>query len=234
MQGVHSFRALKNIDTYKALCHLLDWSLRQQLDSELPTHYELCRRVAKSPSVMTVITHLYWRFVCRRCLGNRQHLALQKGRVPFVLELLSPAQRPLQITRDLANFWQGAYRDVQKEIGDNSAVAPKLFGEKRMAGNDANPIGRKATAVVVFQDEDDYDNYDDDDYYDDEEPMPSRKVKRKTRQSKMRWLLWLLVKIFIIGAVLLALYGFYLSTKKFVAVLMAKCGNYRLLFMGVW
>jgi len=33
-----------------------------------------------------------------------------------VLELLSPAHRPLQITRDLAAFWSGAYREVQKEM----------------------------------------------------------------------------------------------------------------------
>jgi ATP-dependent helicase HrpB len=36
--------------------------------------------------------------------------------VNVVLELLSPAQRPLQITADLAAFWQGSYREVQKEM----------------------------------------------------------------------------------------------------------------------
>ncbi len=41
---------------------------------------------------------------------------IAEGRVPPVLELLSPAQRPLQITRDLSAFWQGAYREVQKEM----------------------------------------------------------------------------------------------------------------------
>ena len=42
----------------------------------------------------------------------------RRGRVPLVLELLSPAQRPLQITRDLSAFWQGSYREVQKEMKD--------------------------------------------------------------------------------------------------------------------
>ena len=38
------------------------------------------------------------------------------GRVPLVVELLSPAQRPLQITADLAAFWAGSYEQVKKEM----------------------------------------------------------------------------------------------------------------------
>ena len=38
------------------------------------------------------------------------------GRVPLTLHLLSPAQRPLQVTRDLAGFWRTSYFDVQREM----------------------------------------------------------------------------------------------------------------------
>jgi ATP-dependent helicase HrpB len=38
------------------------------------------------------------------------------GRVPVVLHLLSPAQRPVQVTRDLAGFWRSSYFDVRKEL----------------------------------------------------------------------------------------------------------------------
>ncbi len=38
------------------------------------------------------------------------------GRVPITFQLLSPAQRPVQVTRDLASFWRGAYRDVRKDL----------------------------------------------------------------------------------------------------------------------
>jgi ATP-dependent helicase HrpB len=38
------------------------------------------------------------------------------GRVPLLLHLLSPAHRPVQITRDLAAFWSGAYHEVKKEL----------------------------------------------------------------------------------------------------------------------
>lgn len=48
--------------------------------------------------------------------GEATNPTIAQGRVPLVLELLSPAQRPLQITRDLSDFWKGAYREVQKEM----------------------------------------------------------------------------------------------------------------------
>ncbi len=48
--------------------------------------------------------------------GEQASPLLAEGRVALVLELLSPAMRPLQITRDLAAFWNGAYREVQKEM----------------------------------------------------------------------------------------------------------------------
>jgi len=38
------------------------------------------------------------------------------GRVPVTLRLLSPAQRPVQVTRDLASFWRGAYLEVRKDL----------------------------------------------------------------------------------------------------------------------
>ncbi|HIE6335495.1 TPA: ATP-dependent helicase C-terminal domain-containing protein, partial [Shigella flexneri 3b] len=48
--------------------------------------------------------------------GEATNPTIAQGRVPLVLKLLSPAQRPLQITRDLGAFWKGAYREVQKEM----------------------------------------------------------------------------------------------------------------------
>jgi ATP-dependent helicase HrpB len=41
---------------------------------------------------------------------------LGSGRVPVVFKLLSPAQHPVQVTRDLGSFWRGAYRDVRKDL----------------------------------------------------------------------------------------------------------------------
>jgi ATP-dependent helicase HrpB len=41
---------------------------------------------------------------------------IARGRVPLTLHLLSPAQRPVQVTRDLANFWRSTYFEVRKDL----------------------------------------------------------------------------------------------------------------------
>lgn len=115
MNGVHSLRALKNIDLARAIHGWIGWSQRQRLDSALPTHYTVptgsqiaLRYDEDNPPVLAVRM--------QEMFGEAQTPAIAEGRVPLVLELLSPAQRPLQVTRDLTAFWQGAYREVQKEM----------------------------------------------------------------------------------------------------------------------
>jgi ATP-dependent helicase HrpB len=48
--------------------------------------------------------------------GLKQHPSIADGRVPLTLELLSPAHRPIQLTRDLPGFWQGSWRDVRSDM----------------------------------------------------------------------------------------------------------------------
>jgi len=48
--------------------------------------------------------------------GLARHPAIAAGRVPLVIELLSPAQRPVQITRDLPGFWRGSYAAVRADM----------------------------------------------------------------------------------------------------------------------
>ncbi|WP_039030327.1 ATP-dependent helicase HrpB [Leclercia adecarboxylata] len=115
MSGVHSLRALKALDVKAALQNLTDWSLRQRLDTELPGHYTVptgsriaIRYHEDNPPALAVRM--------QEMFGEATTPAIAQGRVPLVLELLSPAQRPLQITRDLGAFWAGSYREVQKEM----------------------------------------------------------------------------------------------------------------------
>jgi len=115
MSGVHSLKALKALNIREAIQGLLPWSLRQRLDSELPTHYTVptgsrigLRYDADNPPVLSVRM--------QEMFGEAVTPTIAQGRVALVLELLSPAQRPLQITRDLSAFWAGAYREVQKEM----------------------------------------------------------------------------------------------------------------------
>ncbi|MTD40975.1 ATP-dependent helicase HrpB [Erwinia sp. CPCC 100877] len=115
MGGVKSLQTLKHLDLCQGLYSLLDWSLRQRLDSELPTHYTVptgsriaIRYDTDNPPALAVRM--------QEMFGEAKTPMIAEGRVALVLELLSPAHRPLQITRDLAAFWQGAYREVQKEM----------------------------------------------------------------------------------------------------------------------
>ena len=48
--------------------------------------------------------------------GLDRHPAIAGGRVPLVMELLSPAHRPVQVTRDLPGFWRGSYAAVKAEM----------------------------------------------------------------------------------------------------------------------
>ncbi len=115
MSGIHSLRGLKSLDIHQALLDWLPWSLRQRLVSSLPTHYTVptgsriaIRYHEDNPPALAVRM--------QEMFGEASTPTIAEGRIALVLELLSPAQRPLQITRDLSAFWQGAYREVQKEM----------------------------------------------------------------------------------------------------------------------
>lgn len=98
-----------------ALHALLPWNLRRQLDREAPTHFEAPSgsRVPidyageDGPKLAIRVQELF---------GLDQHPTIAGGRVPLVIELLSPAQRPVQVTRDLPTFWRGSYAAVRTEM----------------------------------------------------------------------------------------------------------------------
>ncbi|MDC9582035.1 ATP-dependent helicase HrpB [Xenorhabdus sp. PR6a] len=112
---VEDLKGLRQIELSSCLEGLLDWQQRQILDNELPTNYTVptgsritIRYFSDKPPVLSVrMQEMY---------GAQQNPVLAKGRIPIVIELLSPAHRPLQITQDLAAFWRGTYREVQKEM----------------------------------------------------------------------------------------------------------------------
>ncbi|WP_312243011.1 ATP-dependent helicase C-terminal domain-containing protein, partial [Pantoea sp.] len=115
MTAVRDLKGLQGVNLLSALLHLLTWAQRQRLDSALPTHYSVptgsrlpIRYDAEKPPALAVRI--------QEMFGEASNPAVAEGRVPLVLELLSPAQRPLQITRDLAAFWRGAWPQVQKEM----------------------------------------------------------------------------------------------------------------------
>jgi ATP-dependent helicase HrpB len=94
---------------------LLPWHLRRRLDEEAPTHFTAPSGSAvpidyaaeEDPKLAIRVQELF---------GLDRHPRIAGGRVPLVLELLSPAQRPVQVTRDLPGFWRGSYAAVKTEM----------------------------------------------------------------------------------------------------------------------
>jgi ATP-dependent helicase HrpB len=102
-------------DLAAALDTMLPWDLRRRLEAEAPTHYEaptgnrhaIDYEGAGAPALHIRVQELY---------GLKQHPSIAGGRLPLTLNLLSPAHRPIQITRDLPGFWAGSWSAVKAEM----------------------------------------------------------------------------------------------------------------------
>jgi len=94
---------------------LLPWNLRRRLEAEAPTHFAapsgssvpIDYEAEEGPKLAIRVQELF---------GLDRHPAIAGGRVPLVVELLSPAHRPVQVTRDLPGFWRGSYAAVKAEM----------------------------------------------------------------------------------------------------------------------
>ena len=99
----------------QAMRALLPWDLARRLDAEAPTHFEAPtgNRIAidweaeEGPVLAIRVQELF---------GLKVHPAVAGGRLPLVLHLLSPAHRPIQITRDLPGFWAGSWAGVKSDM----------------------------------------------------------------------------------------------------------------------
>jgi ATP-dependent RNA helicase HrpB len=102
-------------DLPDALMTLLPWELRARLEREAPTHFEaptgtmlaIDYEAEQGPTIAVRLQELF---------GLNAHPSIAKGTVPLVLELLSPAHRPVQVTRDLPGFWRGSYAAVRSDL----------------------------------------------------------------------------------------------------------------------
>ena len=102
-------------DLASAVTELVPWNLRRRLDAEAPTHFSapsgsrvpIDYEAEEGPKLSIRVQELF---------GLDAHPAIAGGRVPLVVELLSPAHRPVQVTRDLPGFWRGSYQAVRTEM----------------------------------------------------------------------------------------------------------------------
>ncbi|MEN8170156.1 MAG: ATP-dependent helicase HrpB [Pseudomonadota bacterium] len=116
LNGISRREHLKRLDLKGALQAMLGWDRQQQLGQLAPTHLtvpsgsrkKLQYRVDGTPPVLAV--------KLQELFGLAQTPALAGGEVAVMLHLLSPAQRPIQVTQDLASFWRNTYPEVKKEL----------------------------------------------------------------------------------------------------------------------
>ncbi|MEX5598666.1 ATP-dependent helicase HrpB [Pseudophaeobacter sp. C1-32P7] len=137
LTGVKTAQDWKQFDLLPALRAALSWEQTQLLDREAPGHFvtPLGRKIPidygqEVPEIAVRLQEMF---------GVTRHPAV--GGVPLKVTLLSPAQRPIQITRDLPGFWAGSYADVRKDMRaqypkhpwpeDPTAADPTLRANRR-------------------------------------------------------------------------------------------------------
>lgn len=124
----------------QALNALIPWDLKRRLDADAPTHFEaptgnrhpIDYDGPGAPALSIRVQELY---------GVTVHPAIAGGRLPLTLNLLSPAHRPIQITRDLPGFWTGSWSAVKADMkgryprhlwpDDPAAAAPTARAKPR-------------------------------------------------------------------------------------------------------
>ena len=116
IQGMTRLEQLKKIHFLSLLENLLDYSSRQKLDQYAPERIKV-----PSGSMIRIdydtadgIPLLPVRL--QEIFGMLDTPTLAGGRVPLAIQILSPAMRPVQTTRDLRGFWSGSYTLVRKDM----------------------------------------------------------------------------------------------------------------------
>ncbi len=102
-------------DLSDAVMALLPWDKRSRLEREAPTHFiaptgtslPIDYEAEQGPTIAVRLQELF---------GLNVHPSIANGRLPLVVELLSPAHRPVQVTRDLPGFWRGSYAAVRADL----------------------------------------------------------------------------------------------------------------------
>lgn len=112
--GVNNSKRLAQLDVAGLLRQQLDYRQQRELDQLAPIHLTVpsgsrirLDYTAESPVLSVKLQELF---------GLRETPSIAEGRVMVLLHLLSPAGRPIQVTRDLKGFWDGAYQQVRKEL----------------------------------------------------------------------------------------------------------------------
>jgi len=115
LAAARSWTDLERLDLSRALEQSLDWRQRRELDELAPTHVDVPSgsRIPvdySDPASPVLAVRL------QEVFGLLESPRIAGGRVPVTMHLLSPAGRPVQVTRDLAGFWRTSYFDVRRDM----------------------------------------------------------------------------------------------------------------------
>jgi ATP-dependent helicase HrpB len=139
--GLRSLDQVARLDFKEMLLADLSWAQRQEMDRLAPTHLEVPSgsRIALDYSDLTTPV-LAVRL--QEVFGLLDTPKIGGGKVPLLLHLLSPASRPVQVTRDLRSFWTTGYFEVRKDLrgrypkhhwpDDPLTAVPTKWTKKRM------------------------------------------------------------------------------------------------------
>ncbi|WP_378955891.1 ATP-dependent helicase HrpB [Pelosinus sp. sgz500959] len=115
LYGMTSRSQLERLQMVTILESMLTWQQRQHLDEWAPTHIT----VPSGQRIPIDYSHQGNPILAVRLqemFGLKETPLIGQGRVPLTLHLLSPAQRPMQVTKDLASFWENTYFEVKKDL----------------------------------------------------------------------------------------------------------------------
>ncbi|WP_278901868.1 ATP-dependent helicase HrpB [Leyella stercorea] len=111
-----SVQELRKLNLAEIIWNLLPYEAQQEVDRLAPTHIEVptgsriridYRTGAEAPVLSVRL---------QECFGMERTPCVDDGKRPVLMELLSPGFKPVQLTQDLASFWQGTYFEVRKEL----------------------------------------------------------------------------------------------------------------------
>jgi len=115
LNGITTLERVQRLDLAQPLYALLTWEQQRDLDRLAPTHLTVpsgskIRIEYDTPDLPVLAVRLQEMFGCK------ETPRVVDGKVAVMLHLLSPAKRPVQVTKDLASFWATAYQEVRKEL----------------------------------------------------------------------------------------------------------------------
>jgi ATP-dependent helicase HrpB len=110
-----SLRECEALDLSMILTSHLTWEQTKRLETLLPTHFTAPTGSSialdySDPEAIILAVRI------QEVFGLSEHPSVMEGKIPLLVHLLSPARRPIQVTRDLVGFWNGSYADIKKEL----------------------------------------------------------------------------------------------------------------------